>query len=151
MNSEEYKDILKLAIENEVEAYEFYDYAVSKVKDANLKSIFEKLAEEELRHKKILEGFINNEDKPLRFNRPTNYKISETVETPKFSPDMKFADAIGLAMKKEEETMNMYKSFADISDDDGQKNIFLELSKMEEGHKTRLEDIYTNAAYAEVW
>ena len=32
-----------------------------------------------------------------------------------------------------------------------QKRIFTELASMERGHKARLEDIYTNMAFPEVW
>ena len=87
----------------------------------------------------------------MSFKENKDYQISETVEEKALSTSMNFKDAIALAMKKEEEAMNMYKQFAEASDDDKQRKTFEELVKMEQQHKTRLEDIYVNAAYTEVW
>ena len=64
---------------------------------------------------------------------------------------MAFKDAIALAMKKEQEAMEMYQQFADASEGAKQKETFLELAKMEKGHKVRLEGIYTDIAFIEVW
>jgi rubrerythrin len=64
---------------------------------------------------------------------------------------MKPADAIALAVKNEEEAMDMYKKMADCSTDAEQKKMFQSLSKMEQGHKVKLEDTFTNMAFPEVW
>jgi rubrerythrin len=64
---------------------------------------------------------------------------------------MKFVDAIVLAMKKEEEAMIMYRRFADASSNPEQKEMFLQLARMEQGHKARLETIYTDTAFVEAW
>ena len=146
-----YKDILKMAVENEVEAHEFYKDAASKVKDKNLKVTFEELAEEETKHKLLLEGYLSNDLKSMKFKENKDPQISETLEGQTLSTSMSFKDAIVLAMKKEQEAMDMYREFADVSDDDKQRATFEELVKMEQQHKNRLEEIYSNAAYAEVW
>jgi rubrerythrin len=73
------------------------------------------------------------------------------VDLPKLSVEMKYAEAIALAMKKEQEAMEMYDNFARASKDRDQQNIFLELAKMEKSHKTRLEELYNSVAFAEVW
>ena len=49
------------------------------------------------------------------------------------------------------EAMQMYTQLANANTDSAQKNIFLELASMERGHKSKLEDIYTNMAFPEVW
>jgi len=146
-----YKEILKTAINNEVEAYEFYTNASLKSVNQILKDIFRELAEEELKHKKLLEGFLKDNSLKMNFKTDADYKISESVELPKLTKEMSFSDGIALAMKKEEEAMMMYQKFADATADKDQKNTFLQLAKMEKTHKTRLEDMYTNAAYNEVW
>lgn len=149
--SQSYQDILNLAISNEVEAYEFY-YAVSqKNLDSGLKSIFADLAAEEKKHEELLKGFLSNPDKPLKFKETSDYKVAETVERPPLTLEMKPVDAIALAMKKEEDAMNAYLTFAHNSSSEEQAAVFQELAKMEQGHKTRLEDMYTNMAFPEVW
>jgi rubrerythrin len=45
----------------------------------------------------------------------------------------------------------MYSRLARVSADAEQKMVFEQLANMEKGHKARLEDIYTNMAYPEVW
>lgn len=146
-----YVNILSMAIENEVEAYEFYLGVSEKVEDPNIKSIFKELANEELEHRDLLSSYLNNDAQPLSFNQVPDYKVSETVDRPKLSLQMKPVDAIALAMKNEEDAMNMYKNLADSSTDAEQKNLFMNLSNMEKGHKAKLEDLYTNMAFPEAW
>lgn len=81
----------------------------------------------------------------------TDFKVTESIEKPRPSIDMKPADAIGLAMKAEEEAMRLYLGLADSSMDSDQKEMFLNLSNMERSHKVRLEELYTSMAYPEVW
>ena len=147
-----YKEILKMAVGNEVEAYEFYRDAAAKMKDPAMKKTFMELADEESGHKVLLEGYLSNEMKDMKFSEEKDYKVAETVEAPQtLSTDMAFKDAIALAMKKEQEAMEMYQQFADASEGAKQKETFLELAKMEKGHKVRLEGIYTDIAFIEVW
>ena len=147
-----YKEILKMAVGNEIEAFEFYRDAAAKMKDPAMKKTFQELADEESGHKVLLEGFLSNEMKDMKFSDEKDYKVAETVEAPQaLSTDMAFKDAIALAMKKEQEAMEMYQQFADASDEAKQKETFLELAKMEKGHKVRLEGIYTDIAFIEVW
>ncbi len=152
MKNSEYHKILQMAIRNEIEAYEFYLNASLKAVSDNLKGTFRELAEEELNHKRTLEGFVMNESLNLNFKTSTSdYKIAESTKLPPLTSDMSFAEGIALAMKKEEEAMQMYQGFADTIEDQNQKEVFLQLAIMEQGHKVRLEDIYTNAAYIEAW
>jgi rubrerythrin len=114
--------------------------------------IFDDLAKEEKNHRDILTAFLRNPDKPLKFKpAPDDYKVAESVELPPLSLEMKPVDAIALAMKKEEEAMKTYLAFAAESDNAAQKGVFEELAKMEQGHKAKLEDIYTNMAFPEAW
>lgn len=151
MKNSELKDIINFAIENEVDAYEFYRDAANKVEDENLKQIFNELAEEELEHKKFLEDFLVSDADKIELDVEVDYKITEEIDKPKLNVDMTFRDAIALAMKNEEEAMDMYSNLAAACLDPEQKELFLGLVKMEQTHKTRLEEIYLNVAYAEVW
>ncbi len=143
--------ILRMAVNNEVEAHDFYDGAAAKTTNKSLKSIFVELAGEELKHKLLLESFLADGGKKLHFAETTDYKIAETVELPKLTVGMSFVDAIALAMKKEEEAMKMYRNFADASSSAEQKEMFTQLARMEQGHKARLETLYTDTAFVEAW
>ena len=66
--------------------------------------------------------------------------------------DLKPLDGLVIAIKKELEAMQMYTQLAKTGADSEQKNSFIELASIRErGHKSRLEDIYTNMAFPEVW
>ena len=150
MKLDEYKQIITMVVENEIEAYNFYTAAGEKIKDANLKSIFIDLAEEEKTHRDFLQGLLSQVS-PMRFDETHDYKITESIDKPKLSISMSPSDAIGLAMKNEEEAMQMYSELAKASVDTEQKEMFESLSLMEQGHKVKLEGVYTDVAYGEVW
>jgi len=150
MTVEDYKKILAMAVANEIAAHDFYKSVCEKTSDNNLKYIFAELAEEELKHKVFLESFLTG-GKPLYFAEVTDYKVTETIEKPKPSVEMKPADAIGLAMKEEEEAMHMYRELANSSTNPDQKEMFLALSNMERSHKVKLEELYMTVGYPEVW
>lgn len=147
----DYKAILKMAVRNEVEAYEFYKDAACKIKDPVLKDTFEELAGEEQKHKLLLEGYLAHDGQKMQFKQESDYKVAESIDAQPLTTDIAFKDAIAIAMKKEQEAMDMYHGFAENSETAEQKQTFSELAKMEQGHKTRLEEIYVNAAFVEVW
>jgi rubrerythrin len=150
MKTNEFKKIIKFAISNEIEAYEFYKGVSGKSKDTNLKRTFAELADEEAKHRKFLEGFTSGKTQ-MHFDETKDYKVSQSIEKPKLSLSMKPVDAIALAVKNEEEAMDMYTKMADCSTDAEQKKLFQSLANMEQGHKVRLEDIFTNMAFPEAW
>lgn len=151
MTPEDYKKIITMAINREVESYTFYRGVSDKVKDANLKKLFAELAGEETKHREFLQGLLSKDVKALKFSASKDYKVGDSIKTPALSPDMKPIDGLVVAIKKELEAMQMYTQLSNNSTDAEQKKMFSELASMERGHKTRLEDIYTNMAFPEVW
>ncbi len=151
MTQDDYKKILSQAINGEKEAFIYYSTVSEKAKDKNIKDLFKDLAEEEAKHKVILEGFLTKAPEKLHFAESKDYKVVDALPTPPLTPDLKPIDGIVIAIKKELEAMQMYTQLANNSADEGQKKTFIELASMERGHKNRLEDIYTNMAFPEVW
>ena len=151
MNLNQYKEIIEFAIAGEIEAQEFYKAAANKINDPYLKKMFEKFAKEEKGHEKILKGILVKDTINQYFKESTDYKVSETLEKPKLSTDMKPADAIALAMKNEEEAMKQYTDLAEACLDPSQKKVFLDLAAMERGHKLIMEKAFVDIGYAELW
>ena len=151
LKSNDFRSIIDFAVKNEVEAYEFYENATLKVSNEYLKEVFEGLAKEELQHKKFLTEFLASDIEVIKLDEFNDYKVAETIDKPTLSVEMNFTDAIGLAIKNEEEAMQMYNNLSQVCLDEEQKNLFIGLMNMEKMHKSRLEDIYINVAYAEVW
>lgn len=152
MTTEEHKRIITItaAIVDEIEASQLYAGVAEKVQDSNVKYFFNNLANEEKDYRDFLESVLSG-IKPLSIDETKDYKISATVNKPKLSMSMKPADAIALAMKNEEEAMNMYTELASLCTDREQKELFESLARMEQGHKSKLEEMYTSMVFPEAW
>lgn len=146
-----YRQILDFAIQAEIEAHLFYQQVAETTQDAYLKQMFATFADEERKHRLILEGFRDNAEKALHFSRVTDYQVSEAMDDRPLTLDMRPADAIALAMKKEEAAMHQYLSMAQACDDGEQKRTFIELAEMERGHKVKLENAFVDIGFPEVW
>ena len=140
-----------MAIDREVESYTYYRSISDKVKDAGLKKLFGELAEDEKSHRATLEGFLSRPAQSLHFSASKDYKVTDALPTPPLTRGLKPIDGLVIAIKKELEAMQMYTQLAQVSSDAAQKKLFTELASMERGHKSRLEDIYTNMAFPEAW
>ncbi len=151
MNLDDYKTIIKGAIANEVEARKFYEDAAAKIENPGLKEMFASLAEEEKKHRDILTHIYSSGKIQHYFDESLDYKVSETVDEPELSFDMKPADAIALAMKKEEDAMNQYTEMANLCSDAEKKKVFMDLATMERAHKLKMENAFVDIGYPEVW
>jgi rubrerythrin len=146
-----FEKIVDMAIANEIEAWQLYQAAAAKIKEPYLKEMFQGFAKEEKGHERLLRDILTKKTMVLNFNETTDYKVAETIDEPRLSLDMKPADAIALAMKKEERAMNGYTQLAAACSDDGQKKVFVDLAAMERGHKLQLEQMFVDIGYPEVW
>jgi rubrerythrin len=151
MNADDAKKIITTAIDREVEAYTFYRTVSEKAKDPALKNLFTELAGEEKQHREFLQGMLTKDVAKMHFEAKKDYKIVNALPSPPLSADLKPLDGIVVSIKKELEAMQMYTQLANLSTDTEQKFLFSQLANMESGHKARLEDIYTNMAFPEVW
>lgn len=142
MDRQTIHSIIDFAIDTEIDSYDFYKEAINKTEDLQAKIIFGSLAEEELKHKEFLEKLLKDDSYTFDLEQFTDYKISEDIHKDDYSEQIDLKDAIGIAIKKEEEAMYMYKALSDDSVNKEVKDIFLDLSKMEQMHKVKLEEIY---------
>lgn len=151
MNAKQYDSILSAAIAAEIEAQHFYAEVAARVTGDFLKKMFLDFVEEERKHERILIAFRQKADSHLHFKSAADFKVSETVSSPPLSIAMKPADAIAIAMKKEEEAMNHYTDLANVCSDPAQRGVFFELASMEREHKNRMEMAFVDIGYPEVW
>jgi len=151
MKPEDFKKIISLAIDREIESYTFYRTLTDKVKDAALKKMFTELAGEETKHREYLQGLLTKGPQAFHVQEKADYKIADMLKSPPLTASLKPIDGIVLAIRKELDAMQMYTQLAKVAADAEEKKMFSELAKMENGHKARLEDLYTNMAFPEVW
>lgn len=140
---ESYDEILQLAIDKEVEAYNFYMALSNAVADQRIRVAFEELAKEELEHKAKLElevmklgQTIAIEENPARSDR--SYIVSNDP-----SPlDMDYKDMLMLAMEKEEAAFRTYVNLAASVHDEKSQEVILALAEEEVKHKLRFQTEY---------
>ena len=147
----EYKNIIKFAMENEIEAQKFYEEAAQKIENTQLKEMFTDFAKEEKRHREILKQVYISNRMGDYFDEGRDYHVAEEVDLPELSTDMKPADAIALAMKKEEAAMVQYTALAEACPEPDKKKVFLDLAAMERGHKLKMENAFVDIGFPEVW
>ncbi len=144
--------LIDFAIEQEYEAYNFYKAASEKVANPGVKKIFHELAQEEQGHASLLEMYKKNEIIADIFKCQTiDYKITETQDMPSLSILMKPSEAIVIAMKRELQSADLYRVLASNTIRDKEKEALLNLANMEMGHKHRLENIFVEIGYPEVF
>ena len=151
MKAEDAKKIIATAIDREVESYTFYRGIADKVKDKVLKDLFAELAGEEKKHREFLQGMLTKDITKMKFDASHDYKVADALPSPTLSVSMKPIEGIVVAIKKELEAMQMYTQLANLAKDTETQLLFSQLANMERGHKARLEDLYTEMAFPEVW
>ena len=152
MDRRQLDDLLSTAIAREVEANAFYRQVAERSTNPNVRNIFADLAAEELGHQKLLEGVKRDPNLMRRFSAPAaDYRVAEATALPALSIDMKPADAIALAMKKEQQAVEFYLDLAARASDSELVSSLNALANMEKGHKTRLEDVFVQIGYPEVF
>lgn len=151
MNRETYLEIINQAIEQEIEAYLFYADVAKHTRNDFLKELFLSFSEEELKHRRILEKLSEAPETAGHFSKVPDFHVAETVPEPALSAEMKPVDAVALAMKKEQAAMEHYSQMADMCNDPDKKKLFYELADMEREHKAKMERVFVDIGYPEVW
>ena len=145
------KSILEVAIGREEEAYEFYANVAERMTNPAVKEIFGQLSQDELGHKMFLLAAQKDDQIVAKLPVPADYKVAEATELPALSIDMKPADAVALAMKKEQQSVELYRGLAQAASDPTLAAMFDNLARMELGHKARLETMFVDIGYPEVF
>jgi rubrerythrin len=151
MAEDSLENVLMVAIEREQEASRFYEAIALKASDLNVREIFQKLAAEEREHERLLWKSKGDATLNLKFHAPRDLKIAETVDMPELTVDMKPAEAIQWAMKKELQAAEFYRGLASLCLDGTVRSAYENLANMELGHKHRLENLFVDTGYPEAW
>jgi rubrerythrin len=152
MTPQEIDAIFSLATKRELEAHEFYQKVAKRAKDAEVRRLFAQLAKEELGHYEMLERFQADPSLPMKIAAPAaDFKVAEATELPPFTDDLSPKDAIALAMKKEQQAVEFYRTLAAGAADAGTRDLFENLANTELGHKQRLENAFVDIGYPEAF
>jgi rubrerythrin len=142
MEEKDYKEVITFAIRKEAEAYNLYTTYSHLTKNPGTKAMFEELAKEEQKHREILGGVEKKDLSEYKLEKIPDLKIGDFIDEQEFSPDMDYASALRLAMKREEHSLKLYNHMAEGTDDTQLKKLFSTLAQEESKHKLRLEGEY---------
>ena len=142
--------ILDRAIANEEAAAAFYRQAAAGVADAGTRDALEGLMRDEEEHKQLIEDFRSGA-RPLPEGMTSGGSLVESFGTPAFSADLSPADAFLLAAKKEKLAVEFYENWAKLYPAGPERELLERLAEIERRHKTKVEAMFTNAAFPEAW
>lgn len=135
------EEILDFAIERETESHDFYMKMAERMENPKMREVFEQFASEEMGHKMKLEA-VKHGEILLGQREVMSLGIADYVVDVEPRPDMDYAEALVLAMKKEKAAYRLYLDLAAVAEDEELTDMFLLLSQEEAKHKLRFEIEY---------
>ena len=133
--------VVSHAIKNEEEAYAFYKKAADSVSHQSVKKLLMKLANEELKHKEVLQQYgvgstqeISSDIGWLNIIDDLNTRNSESLK--------QVDNILKFAMDRERKTEQKYLQFAEKVEELEVKELCLGISNAETGHYNRLKSEY---------
>ena len=140
-----FAEVIGFAVMREEESHLFYKDLAEKTTDPFLQPLFSEFAKEELKHKERLlninVGALEQMFEKI-LEKQVDLGIAKKAGSVEPDPQMAFADALVLAMKREDKAFELYSLLAEICDDDDLSILFLGLAKEEEKHRTKIEETY---------
>lgn len=140
-----FAEVISFAVMREEDACAFYSDLAAQTDDPFMRQIFIDFAEEEARHKQLLESLDAKNMSRLFgniLNRIDDMGIPENPAPAPLGTGMLVRDALILAMKREERSQNLYSLLAESTNDNDLSLLFVGLSREEAGHRLRIEKIY---------
>ncbi len=147
---DELQAIIKTAMAQEELSQQFYLRMADLVSHADTKETFLFLAKEELEHKDFLQSCLTPTGCKLA-GRPQDVHLAEHLEAPPFDEELSPKEALIIAMKREEGSHRFYKSLAALQPPGEIRDFLEKMAKVELGHKEKVEYLYDNVAFPEVW
>ena len=143
------KEIVRQAAHQEEKAHKFYTDALKFVKDAAARVWIKELADEELKHKEMLQKFDASKIKQFKPAKIHDLHITEYLVDKDVHEIKDFQDVLIVAMKKEQKSYNFYVGMAKSADSANLKKICKVLAQEELKHKHKLELYYDDIVFKE--
>lgn len=151
MQTETIESILKKAASKEQGSYLLYKNAANYAKDAHTRTILNKFAEEELKHKQAIEDFNIEKlkEQEIKIDDKSRQGISEylTSTDEDLSEDSDFNDILIYAAKREKKAFEFYSTMSSQIDDPDLKKLLVWLAQEESKHKEDIEALFWEVMY----
>jgi rubrerythrin len=142
--------IVKNAVTQEEISHDFYRRMANLTSHAETKETFQYLAKEELEHKAFLESCFTPQGCKL-VGQAQNVHLAELLKAPAFTAELSPKEALIIAMKREEGSYKFYQALAALQPPGEIKSFLEKMAQMKLGHKEKVEYLYDNVAFPEVW
>ena len=141
--------LIDMAIQREVEAYDFYMALIEKLSDADIKDSILFIADEEKKHRTFLESYREGryDLNAFRMTDVIYYKIAEHEKEPEINPDMSKEHVFLLAAHRELRSHKFYRELAEAHPGGEAKQMLLRMANEELKHKEKMEYLYANTAF----
>jgi rubrerythrin len=147
------RDILKTALQREIDAYNLYHSAVAMVETPHAKEMLEDLALQEVGHRNrlqaLLDGSLFRVISRAQQKKVVDLKITDYLVEVPLTPDSDFQDILIVAGKREKGSHDLYAALAQVAEDDDTVKLFQFLASEELSHKNRVETMYEEIVYKE--
>lgn len=142
---------IQMAIQTEIDGYNFYQRFAEQTQDAHARAMFQRLAREEVTHLELLRNnkamleesgeWIKYQEVPLGAVEGAPIFSRERIEQNivAYTSDL---SALRVAYLIEKDAVDFYSRAAGQTDDPNGKRIFLDLVRMEQGHLDLLQGEY---------
>ncbi len=153
--SEKLCGILKMGIEKEQAAHDFYLRAADNTDNVLGKQMFERLAGEEANHETLLRDWSTEGECPVEATfEPPDKELLErgyTQVDKTVQPTSDDLEAIELGRKMERKAIDFYQAAAADADDEESKNLLMRLKAEEDRHLALLTDLYDYMKDPNLW
>jgi rubrerythrin len=142
MDEKRFHEILLFAIEKEMDTYNLYTMCKQVAKYSGAKELFAELAEEEEKHRKLLEHVSMGKVSQEKLDPIPDLRISDYLIDAQCQPDSSYADILRLVMKNEEHSVKLFNDLKESCMDEDLKRLLEFLAHEEAKHKLKFERIY---------
>jgi len=147
-------EVLREAIQGEIEAQQLYTEAADMVQAEHVKQALRELAQQELGHRVALEKMLANPGqmrysvRKLQEETVEDFKIGDHLVVQPLGPNSTFQDICIFASRKEQQSHELYRDMA--AQNEGELREVLEaMAKDELRHKNLVEGWYEEVVYQE--
>ncbi len=144
---------MKRAAAKEEGTYLLYKNAANNTKDLHTKTVLNKFAEEELKHKQIIENFsvdkleiLNTETVETSRQGITDF-LNDTDDGLGDQPE--FKEVLIFAAKREKKAYEFYSNMSENVENSDLKKLFIWLAQEETKHKEDIEALFLEVMYRE--
>jgi len=146
------EEILREAIQGEIESHQLYTNAINLVQAEQVKETLRELAQEELGHKATLErmlaspGSVRRQVRQLQQAPIVDYQLGDHLVIQPLGPESTFQDICIFASRKEQASYELYRDLAEQNEGET-RELFQAMAKEELRHKNLVEGWYEEVIY----